>query len=329
MRVVGLGVGLFLTNACRPAGSTPKQLPPLPAVTIGTGGELLSGLIFLADERGRFAAHGLPAEVRAYPSGKLAYEALQRGEVSVATCASLPIVFGGLAQQDLRILAVVGSTANEMRVVARRDCGIATPADLRGKRIATQSASALHFFLHLFLLRNNVAEPALAVSFLSPEKLPAALTSGAVDAAVLREPLTSEALAVLGTNAVIFAAPGFYEKYYFLVTRREFLERQPATLAAILRGLLDAEELAKRDPAAAQAVVARRIGVPPAAVRGDWSWADFRVTLPQTVVLVLENEARWAVRTGLTPGGRFPDYLSLIDRTVLEQVRPEVVTLIH
>ena len=329
MTVVSLGLGFLLTSACGPAGSRSDLPPAQRAVTIGTGAELLSGLIFLADEQGLFAAQGLTAKVRDYPSGKLAYEALQRGEIPVAACASLPIVFGGLAQQDLRVLAVIGTTANEMRIVARRDRGITQPGDLRGKRIATQATSSLHFFLHLFLLRHNVAEEAVVVSFVAPEQLAHAVTSGAVDAAAVREPFTSAAVAALGSNAVVFSAPGFYEKYYLLVTRREFLERQPATLTAILRGLVAAAESAKQAPAIAQVAVARRIGGSAAEVQADWRWTDFRVTLPQAVVLVLENEARWAVRTGGTSVGLVPDYLALIDRSPLEQVQPEAVTIIH
>ena len=154
-------------------------------------------------------------------------------------------------------------------------------------------------------------------------------TSGAVDAAVVRPPLTAAAAAALGTNAVIFAAPGYYDKYYLLVTRRDFLEQQPATLVAILRGLVAVAQFAKRDPAAAQAVIARRLGVAPAMVQAEWPWTDFRVTLPQAVVLVLENEARWAVRTGGMNVGLAPDYLALIDRSILEQVQPEGVTIIR
>ena len=329
MTVVGLSGVMFLTTACRPPGTAPILPPAQQGVTIGTGAELLSGLIFLADEQGLFAAQGLAAKVRDYPSGKLAYEALQRGEIPVAACASLPIVFGGLAQQDLRVLAVIGTTANEMRIVARRDRGITQPGDLRGKRIATQAASALHFFLHLFLLRHKVAEDAVEVDFVGPEQLAQAVAIGSADAAVVREPFTSAAVVALGTNAVIFSAPGFYEKYYLLVTRRDFLEWQPATLTAILRGLVAAAESAQRAPAVAQAVVARRIGGSPAAVQADWQWTDFRVTLPQAVVLVLENEARWAVRTGGMSVGLVPDYLALMDRSLLERVQPEAVTIIH
>ena len=329
MTVVGLSLGLLLTSACRPAGSRFELPPAQRAVTIGTGAELLGGLVYLADEQGWFTAQGLTARVQDYPSGKLAYEALQRGEIPVAACASLPIVFGGLAQPDLRVLAVVGTTANEMQIVARRDRGITQPSDLRGKRIATQSASSLHFFLHLFLLRHNVAEDAVAVSFVAPEQLAHAVAGGSVDAAVIREPFTATAVAALGSNAVIFSAPGFYEKYYLLVVRREFLERQPGTVTALLRGLVAAAESAQQSPAAAQATVARRIGGSPAAIQADWRWTDFRVTLPQTVVLVLENEARWAVRTGGLTVGQVPDYLALIDRSPLEQVQPEGVTIIH
>ena len=67
MTVVSLGWLIFLTNACRPAVPAQKLPAEQRVVTIGTGAELLSGLIFLADEQGLFAAQGLTAKVRDYP----------------------------------------------------------------------------------------------------------------------------------------------------------------------------------------------------------------------------------------------------------------------
>ena len=45
--------------------------------------------------------------------------------------------------------------------MARRDHGINSIDELKGKTIATQQGSAVHFFLNTFLLFNNIDIPIL------------------------------------------------------------------------------------------------------------------------------------------------------------------------
>ena len=137
----GLAGALWLLAlACKPS-TTPGPLRP---VTIGCGKEMLGGLVFLAEQRQLFQPEGLAAEVRRYPSGKLALEALLRGEVTVAACASAPFAFAATEHSDLRILAVIATSVNEVKIVARRDHGIAQRGDLRGHKIGTQKIGRAH-----------------------------------------------------------------------------------------------------------------------------------------------------------------------------------------
>ncbi len=51
--------------------------------------------------------------------------------------------------------------------------------------------------------------------------------------------------------------------------------------------------------------------------------------LDQTILMSLEDEARWAMREGLTDKKEIPNYLDFIYVDALEQVKPETVTIIR
>ena len=320
---------LFLTNACRPAGPAQELPPEHRTVTIACGAETLGGLVFLAESHGCYQAEGLTATVQAFPSGKLAFEALLRGEVPIAACGSTPFALASLSAPDLRVLAVIGSADNEMKVVARRDQGILNPADLRGRQVMTQQASQLHFFLHLFLLKNGLLESDVNLGFDTPEALQKSLIAGTCAAVAIREPQISPVVAALGTNAMVFSARGLYVKYYLLVTRAAYLQQQPATVRAVVHALLQAEKLANADPAAAQASLSQRLQVPPLALAKLWRDVEFQIALPQALILDLEDEARWALQSGLVTGKEPPNFLPMIHLPVLQELKPDEVTVIR
>lgn len=301
--------------------------PPAPVV-LGLGVEADDGLALLAVREKLFEKANLSAVISNYPSGKVALAALLKGEVEIATAAQTPIVTEGFDRHDLRVLAVVGVSDNIMKIVARKDAGIATPADLRGKRMATQSLSFMHFFLHLYLLKHGIHPDKVDMVFGQPDALPAMLARGDVQAASLREPLTSQALASLGDQAVVFEAPGLCVRYYCLVTTERVLREKRETVTRVLRALLHAQAIAGRDPRLMEGILAERLKVD-AAIAGKLREAvDLRVTLPQSLLVSLEDEARW-VRSCQSGGGAIPNYLEYLAAEPLRALQPEAVTVIY
>jgi len=83
--------------------------------------------------------------------------------------------------------------------------------------VATQRASAVHYFLHLFLLRHGMSEDDVDLSFMKAEELPGALSEGTIDAFSMREPFIGEAKRLMGEQAVVFSEPALYVKTFNLV----------------------------------------------------------------------------------------------------------------
>ena len=289
-----------------------------------------NALVMIGLKLDYFAKEGLKTEVTKYASGKNALkEGLFSGKVDLVTASDLPIAISGFQRQDFKIIATVFSVDNQNRIIARRDRGIAMPADLKGKRLATQRRSAVHFFLSLYLADHGIAEKDVRLSFLQPADLPRALANGDIDAFAMREPFISQAKKLIGANAVVFDAPGLYDQSDQVVVSNSLVERQPESVTRVLRALLRAEEFANADPARAKSIVAEYLGISPAEVAADWPKRSPKVVLKQALLSQLEGQARWAIRNGLAPGKTVPNYLDLLYLPALAAVKPEALTVIR
>ena len=63
-----------------------------------------------------------------------------------------------------------------------------------------------------------------------------------------------------------------------------------------------------------------------ASVRDDF---EFQLVLDQSILITLEDEARWMVEKNLTDKTEVPNYLEYVYIDALEEVKPEAVMIIR
>jgi len=291
----------------------------------------MSALSIVACDADFFAREALDVELVEYVSGKRALAALLAGEVDAITTAEVPIVLASMGRDGFRIVAGLGSlSTNIERIVARKDAGIETPADLRRKRIATQRGSAVHFFLHMFLAKNGLSVRDVDISFMKAEELPGALVRGEIDAFSMREPYVGQAVAALANQAVVFEEPGVYYRSDYLVVSEALAQSKPDVVHRMVRALVDAEALAAQDPVRVVNVVTKRLhAMDKDIVRKELAHTTLTVNLDQSLLTVLEDTARWAIDAGLTDQANVPNYLNYLYLDALEAAKPDAVTIIR
>ncbi|UHD15154.1 ABC transporter substrate-binding protein [Thiocapsa bogorovii] len=321
-----LGGLLILMAGCEKATPLSKDSE---TVRLGLPLQPSSALLIVALETGAFADVGIAPVVTEYPSGRSALsDGLLVGREDLVSVADVPVALAGFEGEPVRVIASLFSSDNVNRVVARRSLGITAPEDLAGRRVATQRGSAVHFFWHLFSLDHRMHAPNRLV-YLTPEELPGALAEGRIDAFSMREPFVTEAGTLIGEDVLVFSAPGLYVQHELLVTDEATTRERGELLGAVIRAMLAAEDYCRDEPAAAQALVAARLGVPLQKVADLWSGMELSVRLDQGLLLLLEEEARWALHAGLLPPADMPNYLDIIDTGPLDGERPRAVTLIR
>ncbi len=308
--------------------------PPLQSISMGAPQSTQASLIWLTDDLGFFEEQGIQLDLHAHPSGKRALAAMLRGEVKLAVTAETPFVIASFKRDDLRLYASMGQSDNELRILARRDHGINQPADLRGKTIATQQGSAVHFFLSSFLLYYQLDSTSTSTRFMKAEDLPAALTKGDIDAFSMREPYLSQAKKLIGIDKLVeFSVPGLYTKSYNLVGTADFDNNHPGVIRKILFALNKGANYADKNPDKALQIISRKLQLPQVTVASLLSDMRLSVTLNQGLLITLQEEAQWAVTTGLIKPDKqsdtqIPDFLTRINSTPLEEAIPYAVGLI-
>lgn len=318
-----IAAGYVWTRQQRTEEFTGAREPVRMAFTLDVGTALLT----IAREKGFLEQAGLDAEVKTYPSGSRALEGMFAGEVDVSAPADVPIVLAAFARQDFRIVGTIASADRYQKLVARKDRGIQSPKDLKGKRIATQKNSAVHYFLYLFLRNHGLSEADVRLSFRKAEDLPQALANGEIDAFSMREPYVSQARKLLGDNALIFDAPGLYVTTNTLVVMESFTREKPETIRRILKALVRAEEFAGTHPQEARGIVAKGLGITDSEVSSAWAEHNMKISLSHLLNSGLQNGARWAMTSKLTDRTSPPRFLDLVYSDALRAVRPEAVTI--
>ncbi|ATX82877.1 ABC-type nitrate/sulfonate/bicarbonate transport system, substrate-binding protein [Mariprofundus ferrinatatus] len=313
-------MALALLTAC----SAEKEPMIIDKVRIGLALQPSSALVLVAAEKGYFSQSGLDAEVLEYPSGKRALiEGLLPGNVDIAVSTEVPIAEAALQGTKMKLVASTFTASNVNRVIARKDAGIEKPEDIAGKRVATQKHSAVHYFLHLFLLEHGLAESDIRLSFTKAEELPASLEWGTIDAFSMREPYISEAAVRLPNNHVIFAAPGAYKQFDIVVVSPELQKQRSRVIEKFLRALQMAEEYIEQHPKEAQIIVAYKFGVVPETVAAGWGDYQFQLGMGQPLLLLLEDIARWM----RSDEQAIPNFLEMMAFEGLEKTKPQGITV--
>jgi NitT/TauT family transport system substrate-binding protein len=121
----------------------------------------------------------------------------------VATNAETQALRQSVDHPDLRTILTVSE--GFYRIVARRSAGIATLADLRGKRIATSPNTSAAYYLHKMLGTVRLATADVTVVPITPlSGMPAALANREIDAVTIWEPEIENAARAIGAVAIEF-----------------------------------------------------------------------------------------------------------------------------
>lgn len=283
-------------------------------------------LAVLAVERGAFREEGLEVRFQTQESGKKALTTLLEGRADLALVGLGPLVLASFQDSDFQIVASVATHYDLYKIVARQDRDITAPAGLRGKRLGTTRASSLHYFASNFIQHHGMAHDGVTWRFVADIKeLPLMLERGEIDAFCGREPYVGEAVSRLGEGAAVFHAPELPSNILNLITTSRLKDDE--LTRRLLRALLNAETYFREHRTDALAILARGLGKSPGEVERDLESVELRISLTQTLILEMEQLARWAITNRLVDKKAPPDFITRIHGDPLFQERPGAVDL--
>lgn len=282
--------------------------------------------IYAAQERGLFAAEGLVVRPVECQFGKECLSQLLAGQAQLATVADLPLVFAAFAGQRYAVLATLNTNRDDTKLVARRSSGITGTRDLVRRRVGTLLGTTAQYALDSMLLFEGVDPAGVQVVGLPLDELRPALLARRVDAISVFEPWALDLAQALGADALTIGTQGIYTQTWNLVGLPQPAGSPQAEVVSFLRALRHASDWIAREPAAAKALLRRRLGVGAELTEAAWSSMSYQISLKQSLLTTLEGEARWALRTGLVTGSQ-PNFLNHVDPAPLRAVHQDAITL--
>jgi len=227
--------------------------------------------LYCAMDYGGLAAEGIEIQSTDFQSGTRIVEALAGGSLDIGLSATLSVLQAVQQGLDLVIVAPASFKASDNRaptsaLVARKDAGIAGPAQLRGKTIAVNSLRSLDYLIAAeYLGRGGVSPRDVTWQELSYPHIVPALDNARVDAAFVAEPFLSilrngDRVTILSTALDII--PGSSTASYTAL--RSWTQSRPAVLEAFLRGLRRGIDVCERDPQKMRDALVKHTGVKPA-----------------------------------------------------------------
>ncbi len=268
-----LAAGCASANATSGSASAgPLELHNLTVAAVPAGDA--AGL-YIAEQRGLFAAQGLHVKIVSAISGATTISGQLKGQIDVSMgnyvsylLADSPVQDGGNpgAQQDPLEILTAGSVmlANNQVMLVRAGSPIHNVADLKGKKIGVNVPDNIGFLLISALLKANGLSPSQVHFVPVPfPKMGAAIQNHTVDAAWMPDPIVTaneqqygeQPLADLNQGAVAGLPIAGY------IVTRKWVHRYPKTAAAFRRAIIEGQRIADTNSTAVQNGVMAYAGV--------------------------------------------------------------------
>jgi len=196
-----------------------------------------------------------------FPSGPPLLEALNVGSIDFGIAGETPPIFAQAAGAPLVYLAYDPPAPQGEAILVSRDSPLKSVADLKGKKVALNKGSNVHYLLVRALERAGLKYSDIQTVFLAPADALAAFTRGSVDAWVIWDPY--EAAAEASTGARILAdGTGLVANHQFYFSSRKFLTDNVKAVDVVLDALNEVDDWTKHNVEAVAEQLSPSIGLP-------------------------------------------------------------------
>ncbi|KMO94949.1 ABC transporter substrate-binding protein [Streptomyces roseus] len=270
-----------------------------PSVTIAASDQLGGAPVYLAQERGLWAAEDIAASVTTQPTGRDALNAVLGGQAQLGVVGDLPAVTAALGGRELRIVADL-SRFTDWRLLTRTDRGVTGFAALKGRKVGVPQGTNVEYALSRMLASAGLSAGEVTVVNLAPNQVTPALARGDIDAGVTFPSFYDAARTALGERYAEVAFTGY--------TARTLLIAGPSadekTTAAVVRTILRSQRELAADPAGGRRAV---LGQSKGALQASYVDAfqpryAYGASLSPELLAELTQEAAWAKDAQKLPG---------------------------
>ena len=195
-----------------------------------------------------------------FNAGPVQLEALNVGAIDFGDVGEAPPIFAQAAGAPLVYAAATVPRPNLEAIVVPKTSTIQTVADLKGKKIALNKGSNVHYLLVKLLEKNGLKYADVQAIFLPPPDARAAFEKGAVDAWVIWDPFLASAQKTLGAR-LLADATGVANNRNYYFTSRDFATKNTDVLKIAIEEINAIDTWISRNKAAASSELSGVLGL--------------------------------------------------------------------
>jgi sulfonate transport system substrate-binding protein len=215
------------------------------AETLRIGYQKAASTLVLLKARGTLEKKLAPLHVDVkwleFTAGPQLLEGLNLGSIDFGYVGEVPPIFALAAGAPLVYTAYELPSPEAEGILVPKDSHLQTVADLKGKKIAFNKGSDVHWLVVRALQQAGLNYSEIQPVYLAPADARAAFQNGAVDAWAIWDPFFVAAQKQLGAR-VLTTAKGIVNRYQYFVSTRSFSEKNPEIIKALMQELGDVGE---------------------------------------------------------------------------------------
>jgi len=196
-----------------------------------------------------------------FPSGPPLLEAMNVGAIDFGIAGETPPIFAQAAGAPLVYLAYDPPAPQGEAILVPKDSPLKSVADLKGKKVALNKGSNVHYLLVRALEKAGLKYTDIQPVFMAPSDALAAFVRGSVDAWVIWDPYEAAAEASTGAR-ILSDGTGLVSNYQFYFSTKKFLEQNGKAADTVLDALNEVDEWTKNNIDKVAAQLSPSVGLP-------------------------------------------------------------------
>jgi sulfonate transport system substrate-binding protein len=204
---------------------------------------------------------GFAVEWTEFPGGPQLLEALNVGALDFGITGEAPPIFAQAAGAPLVYVANEPAAPLSEAILVPKDSQIRSVAELKGKKVALNKGSNVHFLLVEALEKAGLRYSDVTTVFLKPSDARAAFEHGDVDAWAIWDPFQASAEVAIEARTLT-NGEGVVANRQFYLGERTFVESNPAVVKALLAAIKDVDSWASGNVDAAATELSPAVGIP-------------------------------------------------------------------